>query len=220
MHITEGHSHIVEERNVRLSNLITPIMTELIGPDVDVNLIYHKQSTYSEFISSLSNGFTYYVDKMQSEEEAAYHWSFNLPPIKGRIEIDFSLPLSLAIWDFLDKERSGLSVLGPRLISNDEYFSMTDVIGETYLRIVNQMPTCWEFLFPTTLEKVLWEPVPSATMIHPDYDTPLPDEVVVHSALQISTQLGSGEFHICYPSTVLESIISLLKKAESNQSLK
>jgi len=117
MDTTENALSIMGERHVQFADLITPIMAELVGSGVDIEIVDHKWSTYCEFIYSLSNKFTYYVDKMDSNEAAAYHWSFDLPPINGRVEIDFSLPLSLRLWDFIDKERSGTSILNPRLIA-------------------------------------------------------------------------------------------------------
>ena len=153
---------------------------------VDCDIAFVDQTTYAEFIMSLSN--------------PSCSYTFTVEPMHGPVIVDFSLPISNA---FIDRQFGGYGNsknLDVRPMTGVE----RTVMGKVVTRTLADLEATWEPLLKVRVSDAELETNPEFMQVASPSDT------VVLIAFEINMQKASGLVSLCYPYFTLEPIMSYL----------
>ena len=153
---------------------------------VDVNTAFVDQTTYAEFIMSLSN--------------PSCSYQFTLGPTKGQAIIDLSLPI---VWSFVDKICGGKGSpegMEARQLTPIEI----GIINRICKRMIEDLEATWEPVLRVEISDIELETNPEFMQIT------AASEIVILLAFEVNTPHASGLLSLCYPFFTLESILPRL----------
>ena len=153
---------------------------------VDVNTAFVDQTTYSEFVMSLSNpGCSY---------------QYTLGPTNGQAVIDFALPLVFAFVDRIFGGKGSSQGVEARQLTPIEI----GVVNRIVKRVIEDLEATWETILPVEITDIELETNPEFMQIT------AASEIVILLAFEVNSTNGSGMVSLCYPFFTLESILPRL----------
>ena len=142
---------------------------------MDVDIAFVDQTTYAEFIMSLSNPSCCYI--------------FTLEPLGGPAVLDFALPVA---YSFVDRQFGGKGNTpagDARVLTSIERAVMAKVISRT----LEDLEATWETLLKIQTSDAELETNPEFMQVAAASDT------VLLIAFEINSQHASGLVNLCYP---------------------
>jgi len=153
---------------------------------VDVKTAFVDQTTYAEFIMSLSN--------------PSMSYQFTLGPTNGQAIIDVAMPL---VFGFIDRTFGGKGSsqgVEARMVTPIEI----GVINRIIKRVIEDLEATWEPTLPVEIADIELETNPEFMQIT------AASEIVILLAFEINAENMSGLVSLCYPFFTLESILPRL----------
>ena len=172
------HSSLARNLAASFSNLQRAV--------VDADIAFVDQTTYAEFIMSLSNPSCSYV--------------FAIEPLGGPAVIDFALPVA---YSFVDRQFGGKGNAqsgDARVLTSIE----RSVMGKVVARTLEDLEATWETLLKIQMSDAELETNPEFMQVAAASDT------VLLIAFEVNSQHASGLVNLCYPFFTLEPVINLL----------
>ena len=192
------HSHYMSRNQLRrLENLheeltrwMATSFSQLQETPVKLHISFVDQTSYAEFIMSLSNPsclYTFWID----------------PPKRPAI-LAFSLPVAFS---FVEREFGGRG-----LPLENQVRSLTGIEKDVMDGVVSQMCSglkrAWEGQASIEISGITYETNPNVLQIA------TPSDTVILIAMEMKTESASGLIYLAYPSFTLEPIVRNLDRAQ------
>ena len=153
---------------------------------VDVATAFVDQTTYAEFIMSLSN--------------PSCSYNFTLGPTNGQAVIDFAMPLVFAFVDRNFGGKGSSQGVEARQLTPIE----VGVINRIVKRVIEDLEATLEPILRVEITDIELETNPEFMQIT------AASEIVILLAFEVNSTNGSGMVSLCYPFFTLESILPRL----------
>ncbi|MEK7204169.1 MAG: flagellar motor switch protein FliM, partial [candidate division NC10 bacterium] len=184
--VSKDQVRTLENLHGGLARLLAASFSTLQRAVVDTDIAFVDQTTYAEFIMSLSNPSCSYV--------------FTIEPLGGPAIIDFSLPVA---YSFIDRQFGGRGTtpMGEaRALTSIERGVMSKVVQRT----MEDLETTWEPLLKIQVSDAELETNPEFMQVASPSDT------VILIAFEVNSQHASGLVNLCYPFFTLEPVMNVL----------
>ncbi len=155
---------------------------------VDVETAFVDQTTYAEFIMSLSN--------------PSCSYQFAMGPSNGQAIIDFAMPLVFAFVDRVFGGKGSSQGIEARILTQIEIGVMSKIIR----RVIEDLEAAWDPFIRVEISDVDLEVNPEFLQIT------APSETVILLAFEVNSTHASGLVNLCYPFFSLESILPRLSQ--------
>ena len=153
---------------------------------VDCDIAYVDQTTYAEFIMSLSN--------------PSCSYTFTIEPLGGPAIFDFALPVA---YSFIDREYGGTGGPPPKEARPLTSIERT-VMGQVVTRTLADLEATWEALLKIQISDAELETNPEFMQVA------APSDTVILIAFEVNSQHASGLVSLCYPYFTLEPVMAYL----------
>jgi flagellar motor switch protein FliM len=184
--VSRDQQRTLENLHWNLARMCASTFSNFQRSIVDVDIAFVDQTTYAEYIMSLSN--------------PSCSYSFTVQPLGGPTIIDFALPLT---YGFVDRSFGGDGGNPPengRPMTAIERTVMTQVIT----RMLADLEATWEPLLKILVSDCELETNPEFIQVA------RPPDTVVLIAFEVNMAHASGLVTLCYPYFTLEPIMSYL----------
>ena len=184
--VSKDQIRTLENLHSNLARLLAASFSTLQRAVVDTDIAFVDQTTYAEFIMSLSNPSCSYV--------------FTIEPLGGPAILDFSLPVA---YSFIDRQfgGKGTTPMGEsRTLTSIERSVMSKVVART----MEDLEATWEALLKIQVSDAELETNPEFMQVA------APSDTVILIAFEINSQHASGLVNLCYPFFTLEPVMNLL----------
>lgn len=179
----------LENLHDNFARLLSSTFSGAMRQVVDVDTAFIDQTTYAEFIMSLSN--------------PACSYQFTLGPTNGQVVLDVAMPIVFAAVDRIFGGKGASEGVQARQITPIEM----GVINRIAKRMIEDLEATWEPVLPVEISDVELETNPEFMQIT------AANEIVVLLAFEVNTSNASGLVSLCYPFFTLESILPRLGQA-------
>ena len=179
----------LENLHDNFARLLSSTFSGAMRQVVDVDTAFIDQTTYAEFIMSLSN--------------PACSYQFTLGPTNGQVVLDVAMPIVFAAVDRIFGGKGASEGVQARQITPIEM----GVINRIAKRMIEDLEATWEPVLPVKISDVELETNPEFMQIT------AANEIVVLLAFEVNTSNASGLVSLCYPFFTLESILPRLGQA-------
>ncbi|MBT5057269.1 MAG: flagellar motor switch protein FliG [Gemmatimonadetes bacterium] len=176
----------LENLHDNFARLLSSTFSGAMRAVVDVDTAFVDQTTYAEFIMSLSNPSSSY--------------EFSLGPTKGRAIIDFAMPITFAFIDRIFGGKGSSKGVDARQMSQIEM----GVLAKIVKRVVEDPEATWRPIVPAEIYDIELETNPEFLQIC------AANEIVILLAFEVNSTNASGLVSLCYPFSTLESLLPLL----------
>ena len=153
---------------------------------VDCEIAFVDQTTYAEFIMSLSN--------------PSCSYTFSMEPLGGPAILDFSLPI---VYSFIDRQFGGAGTNPPKEARQLTSIERT-VMAKVVTRALANLEATWDQLIKIQVSDAELETNPEFMQVAAPSDTAL------LIAFEVNTQHASGLVNLCYPYFTLEPVMAYL----------
>lgn len=184
--VSRNQQRTLENLHANLARTLASAYSTIQRSIVDVDIAFVDQTTYAEFVMSLSN--------------PSCSYTFTMEPMSGPAIVDFSLPIANA---FIDRQFGGDGGNPPkkgRPLTSTERTIMSRVITRT----LADLEATWHPLINVRVSDAELETNPEFMQVA------APSDTVVLIAFEINMQHASGLVNVCYPYFTLEPIMSYL----------
>ena len=181
MLLTREQQRRVQELHEDLAKQMREHYTEINGPVADVDIAFVDQTTYAEFVASLSNpsaSFTFAVESLGG----------------GSAVLDYSLPIAYGILEY-----AGVGKPDGRVEAKHR-----EVLGKVFRRDLASIESIWSTVADFKGSNAEFETNPEYLKIAEGSDT------VVLIGLEVHFPHASGKISLCYPISLLESVLPKL----------
>ncbi|MDA0746377.1 MAG: flagellar motor switch protein FliM [bacterium] len=183
--VTKDQMRTLENLHSNFARLMASSFSSLQRSVVDVDIAFVDQTTYAEFIMSLSN--------------PSCSYTFSIEPLGGPAVLDFSLPI---VYSFINREFGGASK--PPNEARIPTSIERSVMGRVVTRALADLEAIWEALLKIQVSDCELETNPEFMQVA------APSDTVVLIAFEVNMQHASGLVNLCYPYFTLEPIMSYL----------
>ena len=183
----------LENLHDNFARLLSSTFSGAMRQVVDVDTAFIDQTTYAEFIMSLSN--------------PSCSYQFTLGPTNGQVVLDVAMPIVFAAIDRIFGGKGASEGVQARQITPIEM----GVIDRIAKRMIEDLEATWEPVLPVEISDVELETNPEFMQIT------AANEIVVLLAFEVNTSNASGLVSLCYPFFTLESILPRLGQASHVQ---
>lgn len=184
--VSKNQQRTIENLHSNLARLMASAFSTMQRSVVDCDIAFVDQTTYAEFIMSLSNPSCSYICTIE--------------PLGGPVIVDFSLPVA---YSFIDRQFGGTGGNPPqeaRPLTNIERTVMSKVVTRT----LANLETTWEALLKIQVSDAELETNPEFMQVA------APSDTVLLVAFEVNSQHASGLIYLCYPYFTLEPIMAYL----------
>ena len=184
--VSKDQTRTLENLHSSLARMMASSFSSLARSVVDVDIAFVDQTTYAEFIMSLSN--------------PSCSYTFTIEPLGGPAILDFSLPVA---YSFIDREFGGTGGNPPskaRPVTAIERTVMTRVVT----RALADLEATWEALLKIQVSDAELETNPEFMQVA------APSDTVILIAFEVNSQHASGLVNLCYPYFTLEPVMAYL----------
>ncbi len=184
--VSKDQIRTLENLHSNLARLLAASFSTLQRAVVDTDIAFVDQTTYAEFVMSLSNPSCSYV--------------FTIEPLGGPAILDFSLPVA---YSFIDRQfgGKGTTPMGEsRALTSIE----RSVMGKVVARTMEDLEQTWEALLNIQVSDAELETNPEFMQVA------APSDTVILIAFEVNSQHASGLVNLCYPFFTLEPVMSVL----------
>lgn len=180
--VSKDQQRTLENLHYNLARMMAAAYSGFHRSIVDVDIAFVDQTTYAEFIMSLSNPSCSYC--------------FGIEPLGGPAIIDFSLPVA---YSFIDREFGGGGP-GPKERRPLTAIERT-VMGQVVTRTLVDLEATWEQLLKIQVTDAELE-------VNPEFmQVAAPSDTVILIAFEVNSQHASGLVNLCYPYFTLEPVL-------------
>lgn len=177
----------LESLHDNFARLLSVTLSGAMRQIVDVDTAFVDQTTYREFIMSLSNPSSSY--------------QFALAPRHGQAIMDFAMPVSFSIVDSVHGGKGSSAGVEARQLSQLEM----GVLARVIKRAIEDLEATWEPVLPeVNIHNIELETNPEFMQIAPA------DEIVLLLAFEVNAANVCGLVSLCYPFATLEAILPRL----------
>jgi flagellar motor switch protein FliM len=183
--VSREQTRTIENLHTNLARMMASAFSTFARQIVDVDIAFVDQTTYAEFIMSLSN--------------PSISYTYTINPLAGPAVIDFSTPITYA---FIERQLGGPGGRRPgdtRPLTAIERSVMTPIIT----RVLADLEATWEPLLKIQVSDAELETNPEFMQVA------APSDTVVLIAFEVNFQRASGLVNLCYPYFTLEPAMSL-----------
>jgi flagellar motor switch protein FliM len=184
--VSKDQQRTLENLHSNLSRMMASSYSTMQRSVVDCDIAFVDQTTYAEFIMSLSN--------------PSCSYTFTIEPLGGPAIIDFSLPVA---YSFVDRQFGGTGGNPPqkaRPLTSLERMVMSKVVTRT----LSDLEATWEALLKIAISDAELETNPEFMQVASPSDT------VILIAFEVNSQHASGLVNLCYPYFTLEPVMAYL----------
>ena len=176
----------LENLHDNFARLLSSTFSGAMRAVVDVDTAFVDQTTYAEFIMSLSN--------------PSCSYEFTLGPTSGQAVIDFAMPVAFAFVDRIFGGKGSSEGLNARQLTPIEI----GVINRITKRVIEDLEATWEPILRVEISDIELETNPEFIQIT------AASEIVILLAFEVNSTNASGLVSLCYPFFTLESILPRL----------
>ena len=184
--VNKSQLRTLENVHDRFAQLLASTFSGAMSAVVDVKTAFVDQTTYGEFIKSLSS--------------PACSYEFTLGPTSGRAIIDFAMPVVFAFVDRIFGGKGSSQGVECRELTPIEI----GVINRITKRVIEDLEATWEPILRVEITDIELETNPEYLQITSA------SEIVVLLAFEVKSANASGLVSVCYPFFTLESILPRL----------
>lgn len=184
--VNRTQMHTLENLHDNFARLLSSTLSGAMRQVVDVDTAFVDQTTYAEFIMSLSN--------------PACSYQFTLGPTNGQVVLDVAMPVVFAAVDRIFGGKGASEGVQARQMTPIEI----GIINRIARRIIEDIEATWEPVLPVEISDVELETNPEFMQIT------AANEIVILLAFEMNTPNASGLISLCYPFFTLESILPRL----------
>jgi flagellar motor switch protein FliM len=176
----------LENLHDNFARLLSSTLSGAMRQVVDVDTAFVDQTTYAEFIMSLSN--------------PACSYQFTLGPTNGQMVLDVAMPVVFGLVDRVFGGKGSSQGVQARQMTPIEI----GIINRVAKRMIEDIEATWEPILPVEISDVELETNPEFMQIT------AANEIVILLAFEMNTPNASGLISLCYPFFTLESILPRL----------
>ena len=184
--INKDQLRTLENLHDNFARLLSQTFSGAMRAVVDVDTAFVDQTTYREFIISLSN--------------PSCSYQFTLGPTNGQAIIDFAMPVVFAFVDRIFGGKGSSQGVDPRQLSQIEF----GVIAKIVKRVVEDLEATWEPVVRAEISDIELETNPEFMQITAD------SEIVILLAFEVNSTNASGLVSLAYPFFTLSPILPRL----------
>lgn len=181
--VSKDQIRTLENLHANLARMMAANFSNIMRSVVDVEIAFIDQTTYAEFIMSLSN--------------PSCSYTFTPEPLGGPAILDFSLPIAFT---FVDRDFGGSGksdVKEPRPITAIERRTMAGVATRT----LADLEATWAPLIKLQVADAEMETNPEFMQVA------APSDTVILIAFEFNSQHCSGLVNLCYPYFTIEPVL-------------
>ncbi len=184
--VNKDQLRTLENLHDSFARLLSSTFSGAMRAVVDVDTAFVDQTTYAEFIMSLSN--------------PSCSYEFSLGPTKGQAIIDFAMPITFSFVDRICGGKGSSKGVNARQMSQIEM----GIFAKIVKRVVEDLEATWRPILPVEIYDIMLETNPEFMRIAPA------DDIVILLAFEVNSTNASGLVSLCYPFSTLESLLPLL----------
>ena len=184
--VNKDQLRTLENLHDNFARLLSSTFSGAMRAVVDVDTAFVDQTTYAEFIMSLSN--------------PSCSYQFRLGPTNGQAILDFAMPVVFGTVDRVFGGKGSSQGVTARQLSQVEM----GVIAKVVKRAVADLEATWEPILPVEISDIELETNPEFMQIT------AASEIVILLAFEVNSTNMSGLVSLCYPFFTLESILPRL----------
>ncbi|MBM3277996.1 MAG: flagellar motor switch protein FliM [Candidatus Handelsmanbacteria bacterium] len=192
--VNKDQLHTLESLHDNCARLLASTFSGAMRAVVDVNTAFVDQTTYAEFIMSLSN--------------PSCSYTFTLAPTNGQAILDVAMPVAFAFVDRIFGGTGSSQGVDARQLTHIEM----SVINKIVKRVIEDLEATWEPILRVEVLDVELETNPEFMQIT------AASEIVILLAFEVHSTNASGLVSLCYPFFTLESILPRLGSQTGRQS--
>ena len=184
--VNKDQLRTLENLHDNFARLLSSTFSGAMRAVVDVDTAFVDQTTYREFIMSLSN--------------PAMSYQFTLGPTCGQAVIDVAMPVVFSFIDRIFGGKGSSQGVDARQVTPIEI----GVINRIIKRVIEDLEATWEPILPVEITDIELETNPEFMQIT------AASEIVILLAFEVNSTNASGLVSLCYPFFTLESILPRL----------
>lgn len=184
--VNKDQLRTLENLHDNFARLLSSTFSGAMRAVVDVDTAFVDQTTYAEFIQSLSN--------------PSCSYQFTLGPTNGQAIIDFAMPVTFAFVDRIFGGKGSSQGVEARTLTPIE----VGVINRIVKRVIEDLEATWEPILRVEVTDIELETNPEFMQIT------AASEIVILLAFEVNSTNASGLVSLCYPFFTLESILPRL----------
>ena len=184
--VNKAQLRTLESLHDNFARLLGSTFSGAMAAVVDVDTAFVDQTTYAEFIMSLSN--------------PSCSYQFTLGPTKGQAIFDIPLPLAYAFVDRLSGGKGSSQGVDPKQPTALEM----GLINKIVKRVIEDLEATWAPILSVEISDVELETNPQFMQIS------AASEIVILFGFKVSSPNASGLVSLCYPFFTLERILARL----------
>lgn len=183
--VSKDQTRTIENLHSNLARMMAASFSTFARQIVDCDIAFVDQTTYAEFIQSLSN--------------PSVSYTYTIDPLGGAAILDFSTPVAYA---FIERQFGGVGGRRPgarRPLTAIERTVMTSVA----IRSFADLEATWAPLLEIGVSNPELETNPEFMQVA------APSDTVVLIAFEVNMPAASGLVNLCYPYFTIEPVMSL-----------
>ena len=184
--VNKDQLRVLENLHENYARLLSSTFSGAMRAVVDVDTAFVDQTTYAEFIMSLSN--------------PSCSYQFTLGPTNGQAVIDFAMPVLFAFVDRIFGGKGSSQGVEARVLTPIE----VGVINRIVKRVIEDLEATWEPILRVEITDTELETNPEFMQIT------AASEIVILLAFEVNSVNASGILSLCYPFFTLESVLPRL----------
>ena len=184
--VNKDQLRTLENLHDNFARLLSSTFSGALRAVVDVDTAFVDQTTYAEFIMSLSN--------------PSCSYQFALGPTNGQAIIDVAMPLFFSFVDRIFGGKGSSQGVDARVVT----FIEIGVINRIIKRVIEDLEATWEPILQVDISDIELETNPEFMQIT------AASEIVILMAFEVNSTNASGLVSLCYPFFTLESILPRL----------
>ena len=184
--VNKDQLRTLENLHDNFARLLSSSLSGAMRAVVDVDTAFVDQTTYAEFIMSLSN--------------PSCSYQFTLGPTNGSAIIDIAMPVVFAFVDRIFGGEGSSQGVEARQLTPIEI----SAINRICRRVVEDLEATWNPILQTEISDIELETNPEFMQIT------AASEIVILLAFEVNSTNASGLVSLCYPFFTLESILPRL----------
>ena len=184
--VNKAQLRTLEALHNNFARLLSSTLSAQLRMVVDVDTAYVDQTTYREFIQSLSN--------------PSCSYQFRLNPTGGQAIIDVTMPIVCGYMDRKFGGKGSSEGVDPRPLSLIEMGEIAQFVKG----MMEDLEATWEPIAPLVVSHIELETHPDFMQVVP------PGEIVLLLAFEIYANHMKGLISLCYPFLTLQSLLPKL----------
>ncbi len=184
--VNKDQLRILENLHDNFARLLSSTFSGAMRAVVDVDTAFVDQTTYAEFIMSLSN--------------PSCSYPFTLGPTNGQAIIDLAMPVVFAFVDRIFGGKGSSQGVEARQMTPIE----VGVVNRIVKRVIEDLEATWEQVLRVEITDIELETNPEFMQIT------AASEIVILLAFEVNSTNASGLVSLCYPFFTLESVLPRL----------